>query len=201
MTILTWNVRGINKKGRKQDVIDHIKLLSPSIVALVETKVKSSKIGRLAGCVPRHWLSCHNFEQSSEGRIWISWHTDIWTCTVTSVSIQQITLCVKNKGGLEGYLSVVYGLNTHDERLHLWKELQVLNISHAPWFLTGDFNTARFTNEKVGGKPLSYQQLSSFNDFVNVCSLLDLKSVGAIKAWLVTKLLEDWIELSVTLNG
>jgi len=85
--------------------------------------------------------------------------------------------------------------------LHLWKELQVLNISNAPWLLTGDFNTARFTNEKVGGKPLSYQQLSSFNDFVNVCSLLDLKSVGAIKAWLVTKLLEDWIELSVTLNG
>ena len=35
------------------------------------------------------------------------------------VSIQQITLMVRNQGGLEGYLTIVYGLNTHRERLVL----------------------------------------------------------------------------------
>ena len=47
MTILLWNVRGLNLKERRRDVIDHITKLEPSMVGLVETKVKEHKSYRI----------------------------------------------------------------------------------------------------------------------------------------------------------
>jgi len=35
-----------------------------------------------------------------------------------------------------------------------------------PWIVLGDFNVARLSDEKVGGKPLSIQKA---NDFINDC--------------------------------
>ena len=69
MSILLWNVRGMTKKGRRKDAKDHFKSLSPSILALVETKVKLNKLDGLKCCVPHNWPSNDNFHLSSQGRI------------------------------------------------------------------------------------------------------------------------------------
>ena len=69
------------------------------------------------------------------------------------------------------------------ERQVLWKELQELQINSSPWLLAGDFNTARFSNEKVGGQQLSFSKLRSFNDFISNCALSDLRSVGSTWSW------------------
>jgi len=52
-------------------------MLSPSIVALVENKVKLAKVRRIEGCVPGHWLSCHNFNLSPRWMIWIAWNFEV----------------------------------------------------------------------------------------------------------------------------
>jgi len=116
-------------------------------VALIETKVKLSKLKRLEGCVPRHWLSSHNFDLSSRGRNWISWNREVRTCVTHTKSVQQITLHVNNKRGLEGYLTVVYALHTLGERLHMWKELQDTQISNDPWLITGGSWTRRLEGD------------------------------------------------------
>ena len=51
MTVLVWNVRGLNKPTRRRDVKNHIQLLSPSIVALLETKVKEQFSARILSFV------------------------------------------------------------------------------------------------------------------------------------------------------
>jgi len=130
MSLLIWNVRGFNKKGRSKDVMDHFHKHSPSVLALVETQVKLAKVMRLNGCV-HHWWSCHHFHLSRRGRIWIAWGTSIWTCFPVSVSLQQITLYVTNRGGLEGHLTIVYGENTHGQREQLWKEHTATNYQLA----------------------------------------------------------------------
>ena len=38
-------------------------------------------------------------------------------------------------------------------------------------------------DEKIGGRPLSYKQLSTFNDFITNCTLSDLRSVGNCLSW------------------
>jgi len=100
---------------------------------------------------------------------------------VFSISLQQITLLIKNQEELEGNLITVY--DTAGGRLGLWNEFPAVNIQHAPWVIGGDFNTTRFTNEKMGGNPLSFQLLAPFNDVITACSLLDLRSMGSIWSW------------------
>ena len=103
MSIFIWNVRGMNKKGRRKDVIDHIQKLTPSIVALAEAKVELNEVYRVFNCVPQFWLSCNNFHLSEKGRIWVSRNPQVWFCSVLACSLQQFTLSVKNKEGLEGF--------------------------------------------------------------------------------------------------
>jgi len=55
----------------------------------------------------------------------------------------------------------VYGLNTHGERP--FGRNSSIFYSSKPWLVSGDFNKARFTNEKIGAKALKFNQLSHFN--------------------------------------
>ena len=152
-------------------------------MGLVETKIKLSKLSRINGCVPADWRSCNNFHLSSKGRTWVGWNPAVWTCVIHAIFTQHITLSVKNKGGLEGFLTVAYGLNSQSERKELWNNLYALNIQNWPWLVAGDFNTARYTSEKIGGKSLTFLQLSSFNNFIASCFLFDLSSVGNHWSW------------------
>jgi len=42
MSIIVWNVRGLNKE-RRQDLKEHIASFAPSMLVLVETEVKLTK--------------------------------------------------------------------------------------------------------------------------------------------------------------
>ena len=74
--------------------------------------------------------------------------------------------------------TIVYGANTQRERTSLWSDLRRLapSTTTLPWLVMGDFNTVRFTDEKIGVKLLSINQLKEFNDCVDSCTLSDLKS-------------------------
>ena len=50
----TWNVRGLNLEERR-DVMDHISMYGPTIVGLVETRVKESKASRITRYLPHGW--------------------------------------------------------------------------------------------------------------------------------------------------
>jgi len=47
----------------------------------------------------------------------------------------------------------------------------------------GDFNSTRYTDEKVGGNQLSFANLASFNNFIDHCSLLDIRCLGNKWSW------------------
>ena len=90
-----------------------------------------------------------------------------------------------HKRGLQCIFTFVYGENWASYRKSLWAEL--CNISNAysnmPWSVLGDFNVARFMNEKLSGKSLSIHQLQDFNDCISYCSLSDITSSRSIWSW------------------
>ena len=73
MSILTWNVRGLNKKERRHDIIHHISKYQPSLVALVETKVRECKSSRVVKCLPKGWSHCnsHKLFKSRQDMAWM----------------------------------------------------------------------------------------------------------------------------------
>ena len=77
MSILVWNIRGMNKKERRQDVKDHIYKFKPSIIGLVETKVRRHKASRVLKCWPQGWGHTNNYAFSNNGRIWAFWEMHI----------------------------------------------------------------------------------------------------------------------------
>ena len=64
MSVLIWNVRGLNFKERRRDVMDHISMYASSIVGLVETKVKESTAYRVTRCLPHGWASLNNYSHA-----------------------------------------------------------------------------------------------------------------------------------------
>ena len=80
-------------------------------------------------------------------------------------------------------VTVVYGENWESLRKALWSDLCSMNDTHGhlPWIVLGAFNEARYTDERVGGKPLSIQKLKNFNNCISYCSLSDIRSSG--KKW------------------
>jgi len=84
-----------------------------------------------------------------------------------------------------GFLIIVYGENFLSRRESLWKDLQHISgyVQGHLWLMAGDFNTARYTNEKVGGRTLNIGQLVPFNDCVTHCNLSDMRSKGSSWSW------------------
>ena len=82
------------------------------------------------------------------------------------ITSQQITVKATNGKGLHIFLSVIYGSNFSSERNELWDDLRYIpkTFISSPWVVMGDFNTARHTDEKMGGKRLSFTKLAPFND-------------------------------------
>jgi len=66
-----------------------------------------------------------------------------------------------NVGALQILGTVVYGADIHHYRRLLWSDLKAIAVSHSHilWIVMGDFNTVRFTQEKLGGRQLGIHQL------------------------------------------
>lgn len=128
MTMLFWNVRGMNMKSRRKDIKNHIKSLYPSVVGLIETKVKSHKAARISKCIPSTWPYCNNYSCSNKGRIWLTWDDSVWTGYVISVTLQQISVTLENKGGLLILLTLVYGENKESDRKLLCLTLRIFMV-------------------------------------------------------------------------
>ena len=185
MSVFIWNTRGLNIKERIQDLKDQLFKLRPSVVGLVETKVKEHKSHRITRCLPHNWSFANNYMYSPRGRIWVAWDMSVWDCNVISTSAQQISMDCTNKRGLHIAITVVYGANLQSQRASLWTELKYISCSivNLPWVVMGDFNTARYTNEKLGGRRLKISQLRDFNDCLDICALSDIRSTGSIWSW------------------
>ena len=69
-------------------MIDHITKYSPSLVGLMETKVKLQNAVRINSCMPQAWASCNNCQFSNNGRLSVFWNHSIWSCTELAKSSQ-----------------------------------------------------------------------------------------------------------------
>src|SRR4051812_36228281 len=118
MSVILWNVRGLNHCSRISDFKVLLHSYQPSLIFLVETKIKEHNSNRILSCLPAEWSSLNNYDHDSHGRIWIFWHFHTWNCSLVSSSDQFITLRATNKGGFDCFISFIYAQNFQTLRKH-----------------------------------------------------------------------------------
>lgn len=89
--------------------------------------------------------SCHNFDMSASGKIWIKWAADKIHFTLTFISSQTISERVTFGASKTFFLNVVYGSNTAEERSLLWQQIGANAPStDVTWIIIGDLNCCKY---------------------------------------------------------
>ncbi|KAI0491496.1 hypothetical protein KFK09_025756 [Dendrobium nobile] len=183
-----WNVRGFNSPETVSSCKSLISSHHLKLLCILEAKISPSSVMD-PWFLRKHRLfdsedSCHNFEDSSVGRIWIKWDNSVISFTKISSSPQFIHGILSVGSFPPIFLTVIYAFNSMEDRKHLWDALFAISINmHQPWVILGDFNCFRFENEKAGGSTVSNSRLGELNSIIFKCGVQDLSSTGLFYTW------------------
>ncbi|XP_020243302.1 uncharacterized protein LOC109821533 [Asparagus officinalis] len=186
MNLTFWNVRGLNKSSKKHLIKHHLYQYKSSFIALLETKIRETKISYTAQKIARNWKWTSNVRNAGKARIIIMWDPDILEVQPIDSSEQHIKSRVQSVDGrINCVISAIYGLNVNEARKDLWMELSHMkqSIGNLPWLLCGDFNAMITSEEKLGGSQLSEADTKDFRDFIEVSLLTHLKTLGCFFTW------------------
>ncbi|KAF7113154.1 hypothetical protein RHSIM_RhsimUnG0155100 [Rhododendron simsii] len=81
-------------------------------------------------------------------------------------------------------MSFVYGSPSYQDKEVVWDFIRIIvDGVRGPWVCLGDFNEVAMASDKSGGNLPSSTRISSFNNFLNDCGLLDLGFKGQRFTW------------------
>ncbi|XP_020258480.1 uncharacterized protein LOC109834874 [Asparagus officinalis] len=175
-----------NSAVHVQPVLEMNKGKEAILTALLETKLKLSKVQAIAKKIDINWEWFSNANISDKARVMILWDPNILDVQIICFSAQHISCAVKSLDGrLNCIISSVYGYNQAEARKLLWTDLsQIQQISgNLPWLLCGDFNAMNTKDEKLGGTTLTEADTLDFNQFIDNCQLTHLKTIGCFFTW------------------
>lgn len=100
------------------------------------------------------------------------------------MSMSNIFKVAHKDTSFECEISIVYGLNTVEERKALWNSLHTMTSSISlPWILCGDFNSIMRADERTGGTDVSEAEMMDFKVFINTNFISEMKTFGSFYTW------------------
>ncbi|XP_062100722.1 uncharacterized protein LOC133806643 [Humulus lupulus] len=122
--------------------------------------------------------------RNSEGRILVLWRKSFTKVQVLFDHHQLMHCSIKISGmPMEYIVTFVYGLNTVEERLELWRGLSSLHVINRPWLIMGDFNAVFNFDDRVGGRSISSAELVDSNAWLAMSHLVSIKRIGSNFTW------------------
>ncbi|XP_062118889.1 uncharacterized protein LOC133832581 [Humulus lupulus] len=152
------------------------------IGALLENKLKKERIYDMMIKLFCGW----DYYSSSilEGRILVLWQKSFTKVQVLMEQHQLVHYSVKIIGiQMEFLVTFVYGLNTLDERLEIWRGLSCIHVINKPWLIVGDFNAVFNFDDRVGGRTISAVEILDSNAWLAHSQLVSLKRIGSNFTW------------------
>lgn len=141
-TILVWNVRGLNRKARRDAVRDLVAATRPEIVCLQETKVQDMSTRVLLSTLGAD-LDGHVVLPAvgTRGGVLIAWKSMACTALTSRVDSYSASVLFQNVDGLQWWFTGVYGPQHDDQKILFLDELRtVRQACPGPWVIGGDFN-------------------------------------------------------------
>ncbi|KAL7204695.1 hypothetical protein ACSBR2_017740 [Camellia fascicularis] len=167
-------LKGFNNLSKHKEVIDFVKQEDIKIMSILETKIKMENEAKLFKNSFKNWKFLSNSQPDLPSRIWICWDPNFCDILVTVFD-----------SDFSFFSTFVYVENKHDLRLPLFCDLKKIAINHAshPSIFLGDFNVARFSYEKMGGKEGWSSENDIFNSMILDSELEDLCYKGCQFTW------------------
>ncbi|GJR31764.1 RNA-directed DNA polymerase, eukaryota, reverse transcriptase zinc-binding domain protein [Tanacetum coccineum] len=182
--VATWNIRGLNTFDKQKEVKKLITEEKLHLCAVIETRVKYSKIKNIGDIVFGNWEYVTNAENNNKGcRIMVGWDQNMlatWLITKTKQSMLFLveTLCQRTNF----FCTVVNASNYGVERRKLWKELgaykQITNGNS--WVILGDFNVTLEAKEHSNGSSVPTSDMTEFKNCVEELEIEDILSSGVM---------------------
>ncbi|XP_062104456.1 uncharacterized protein LOC133815660 [Humulus lupulus] len=182
-----------NSYSALQDkVVEVANLGLTSTSALLETKLRGEKIKKIMHSFFSGW---EFFSGSvSEGRILLVWQQNLVSVDVLKETDQLLHVYVRSiKTNKLFCVTFVYGRNSIEERVALWRDLTNLSFPTATWLLTGDFNAAFESADRVGGRAISSLELADAQNWRALGLVDELRARGSHFTWTNKQMNEDRI--------
>ena len=87
--IASWNVRGLNRPNKQEDVKIFLQLNDVGLVGLIETKIRQQNATSIASSLLHGWQWANNCDISN-GRIWVAWKPCAYHLTILERTDQLI---------------------------------------------------------------------------------------------------------------
>lgn len=138
MKIVSWNVRGVGRAGKRGVIKEVLRSIGPDIVILQETKkerLDDKVVGSLWKSRHRSWVALPSLGRS--GGIVIIWDSRAVKVTECMIGNFSVTIKIEAEGG-DWWLTGVYGPNDYRIRKGFWEELFGLHeLCDRRWVLGG----------------------------------------------------------------
>jgi exonuclease III len=182
---VTWNIRSLNKPGRKQALYDAISEFRFDFIGLQETKtdqVNSGFLDFISGNISFKWFSLP--AKKTAGGILVGVRDDKFEVISSSTGTYFVSIILSDKSNsCMWQLVMVYGTAYADLKMDFFAELHVIMESCSlPILLGGDFNLVRNASEK-SNENVNAQWAFLFNDWVNKWSLVKIKTANRLFTW------------------
>jgi len=186
MIVTSWNIRGLNSKGKQRYLKERVKKDQPSIMIIQETKINSQKLEEIARKYKIQYEVIAQDVTGTAGGLAILWNPEEvqvkdWVSLprILSGSFRMI-------GSSEWVLITgVYSPHIPRERKNFLKDMQTIRriFPGIPWIVGGDFNMIKSIGEKKGGKSRPDQDMEAFSEIITEQRLVDIPRINGVYTW------------------
>jgi exonuclease III len=182
--ILIWNVRGLNRKSRRDAVRETIASTKPDIVCLQETK-KEAISKRMVCSMLGGGFEDFVFLPSvgTRGGILLAWKSHVCSVLATRIDAFSVSAQFDSDGGSPWWFTGVYGPQTDDLKVQFLQELRsVREACVGPWAVGGDFNLIYLAEDKNNNN-LDRAMMGRFRRALSDLQLKELPLLGRKFTW------------------
>lgn len=158
MKYVSWNCRGLGSKLKEDALKDIVRMYSPEILLIQETKMEETPLLNASKSFWRKGIGCAVSARGASGGITIFWDSSIYDLIQKDSSSHWIlTKLLHKDSGHQVTIFNIYAPVLPSEKKFCWDSiLSYLSLNNPKnIIIAGDMNVTLAANEKKGGSPVS----------------------------------------------
>lgn len=184
LKVLVWNVRGLNTPARRTTISQVVAAGKPSLVCFQESKMEHVTPELVRHCMGNKFENFFYLPAvGTRGGIILAWDATVVSLSNPHRTENTIMALVKTLGGLQWWITGVYGLQLDVDKIRFMEELCEIRDLHAgPWAVVGDFNLLLNPEDK-NNRVVNRRMMTRFRTTLNRLELMGMYINGRHYTW------------------